>query len=289
MIFSSHLYKLIQMTDIIEIEAYDETYFNDFDSDSDSEECTHPQQSNIDGNTLCMVCGLKIDEALIDNETRYYGNSDTRYSKDPSRHNQRKSEERTLYKDLEPKGFPQEIIEQADSYYRHIIKDKIYRAGNRQSIVFACVYHAYEDIGQPKLPVELAKQFGLNKKGISNGMKTFSNTFRNRPNKSQISPIDLVPKILNDMNISPDDQKIWLENIKKIYSHVCGAGCSFISSNPGSIAAGLVYFYTRIRKDKDPITRGNFGSVVGMTDITFTKIAQNIGKKLEVENQMSKL
>lgn len=280
------------MTDVIEIEAFQESPFDDFfcsDSDSDSEECDHSQQTNIDGSTICMICGLKIDEELVDREARYYGNSDTRYSKDPSRHNQRKSEERTLYKDLEPKGYPQEIIERADSYYRIIIKDKIYRAKNRQAIVFACVYHAYADMEQPVSPSDLAKQFSLNKKRVSNGMKIFSNTFRSRPNSTQISPMDLVPKILNDMGITVSNQKIWLADISKIYGHVRSCGCKFISSSPSSIAAGLVYFYTRLRKDKDPITRGKFGNVVNMTDITFTKIAQNIAEELDVKGSMGKL
>ena len=215
---------------------------NDDHSESESDECTHAQTSNIDGSTVCVVCGLKIDEALLDNETRYYGASDTRYAKDPSRHNLRKNEERSLYSDLEPLGFPQEIIERANEYYKKIIENKIYRAGNRMSIVFACTYHAYCDMQEPRVPADLAIQFKLDKKGISNGLKTFSHIFRKRPTKKYIDAMDLVPKLLAELNIDKRKHKSCEDDIRKIYEFVRSKSRTFNSSNPQSIAAGLVYY-----------------------------------------------
>lgn len=253
-------------------------------SGEDYEDCEHPSQTNIDGSTVCMICGLKLDEALLDNETRYYGCSDTRYSRDPSRHNQRKNEERSLYGDLEPLGFPQEIIERANTYYKEIIKNKIYRAKNRMSIVFACTYHAYADMKEPRVPRELAKQFKLDKKGVSNGLKTFSHVFRNRDNKKYISPMDIVPKILSELHIDKEGQKTCIGDIEVIYNFVQSKSRSFNSSNPQSIGAGLVYYY--LKMNNIPITRNDFSKVVHLTDITFTKIAADTHKILGNTNDV---
>ena len=266
------------------IEAYDDPIPESSEhSDSDSE-CLHTQTSNIDGSTVCMTCGLKLDESLVDNETRYYGAADTRYAKDPSRHNQRKSEERSLYADLEPLGFPQEIIERANIYYREIIKDKIYRAGNRMSIVFACTYHAYSDVEEPRVPSELAIKFKLDKKGVSNGLKTFSHVYRKRPNKRYIDAMDLVPKLLSELNIDKNKHKICIDDIRTIYNFVQSKSRTFNSSNPQSIAAGLVYYYLRLSNVN--ITRAEFSKVVKLTDITFTKIAHDTHKVLGNETEL---
>lgn len=260
-----------------EIVAYEEFKKTEIDSDDD-DECDHSQINNIDGSTLCMICGLKIDELLMDNETRYYGVSDTRYNKDPGRHNQRKNEERSLYNDLEPLNFPQEIIERANEYYKVIIENKIYRAGNRLSIVFACTYYTYLDMQEPRRPNELAAIFKLDKKGISNGLKTFSKTFLKRPNKKYMDAMDLVPNLLSKLGIERDKHLICLKDIKTIYDFVKTKSLTFNSANPQSIAAGLVYYYLKLQSAN--INRSDFSKVVKLTDITFTKIATDIYKVL---------
>lgn len=273
-----------------ELDAYE--YVDETSADESEEEveinenCMHQSTTTVDGNTICLICNLKLHETLVDNETRYYGAADTRYNRDPSRHNQRKSEERRLHGDLEPLGFPQDVIERANDYYKVIIKDKIYRAGNRLSIVFACTYHAYEDIGEPRLPTELAKEFKLDKKGISNGLKTFSKIFRKRPQKKYINAMDLVPKLLADLNISSNQHRACLDDINTIYQFVQAQTKSktFNSSNPQSVASGLVYYYLKLQdvtnSPNKTITRANFAKVVKLTDITFTRIAIEIHKIL---------
>jgi len=253
-------------------------------SDSESEICEHLNLTNIDGSSICVYCGLKIDEILLDNETMYYGASDTRYTKNPSRHNLRKDEERSLCGDLEPLGFPQDIIERANVYYKEIVKDKIYRAGNRISIVFACVYHAYIDIEEPRVPSELAKIFNLDKKGISNGLKLFAKIYRKRPLKKYINAMDLVPKLLSELRLDCNKQRDCMNDIRIIYDFVQSKSKTFTSSNPQSIAAGLVYYYLKLNNVN--ISRADFSKIVNLTDITFTKIANDTHKVLGNENDI---
>ena len=266
-----------------EVEAYD---FEDDTLEISEEklspqECQHLTINNMDGSSVCTNCGLKLDESLLHNENRYYGVDDTRFSKNPSRHHKRKDEERNLYADLQPLGFPLFIIEKSNDYYKEIIKDKIYRAKNRLSIVFACTFNAYIDYGEPQAAGELAKHFNLDKKGISNGLKAFSNVFRNRPNKKYIQPLDLIPGLLSDLGIS---DPTFYEDITKIYQFVEARSQSIKTSIPQSVAAGLVYYYLKLKQY--PISRGEFAKIVRLTEITFTKIASDtseiIGKKVKV-------
>jgi len=244
---------------------------SEFDTELENTECCHLETSRIDGSTVCMDCGLKMEEALLDNENIYYGNSDNRYAKDPSRHNYNKIVERNLHNDLEPLGFPQVVIERSNIYYKQIIRDKIYRAGNRLSIVFACVYHVYCDMLEPRAPGELAKKFKLDKKGVSNGLKTFSHFFKKRPEKTYMNAMDLIPKLLSELNIEKNKQKSCKDDINTIYEFVQTKSKLFNSSNPQSIAAGLVFYYLKL--NSIPITRLEFSKVVKLTEITFTKIA----------------
>ena len=253
-------------------------------SNSDSEECIHNQISNIDGSKICMECGVKIDEKLCDNETPYYGQYDTRHTKDPSRHNHTKIEERSLYNDLEPLGFPQQVIERANEYYTKIIENKIFRAKNRLSIVFICTCHAYEDIGEPRSSTELAKIFKLDKKGISNGIKTFSQFFRKRPEKTYINAMDIVPQILSKLNLDKKSQHICIDDMAQIYEYVKSKSHTFNSSNPNSIAAGLVYYYLKLMNANT--TRTEYSKIVELTDITFTKIAAEIHRCLDNKNDI---
>lgn len=268
-----------------EIDAYDCESEQELSLTSESEECEHPQISNIDGSKVCMECGLKLDETLLDNEIRYYGAADTRYSKDPSRHNIRKNEERSLHADLEPLGFPQEIIERANDYYKEIIQNKIYRAKNRRSIVFACTYHAYADMQEPRVPSELAMRFHLNKKRVSNGLKIFARVFRKRPLKKYIDAMDLVPKLLSELHIENGEHRAAMEDIQTIYDFVQSKSKTFNSSNPQSITAGLVYYYLKL--NGVDISRSEFSKVVKLTDITFTNIATDIhtvlGNQIELK------
>lgn len=246
-------------------------------------ECDHSQINHIDGMTICVGCGVKIDEDLVDNENRYYGSMDTRYGSDPSRYNQRKCEERNLYSDMDPLGFPQDVIERANVYYKKIIDNKIYRAGNRMSIVFACTYHAYMDIQEPRPPSELAAIFNIDKKGISNGLKTFSHIFRKRPDKKYIEAMDLVPKILVALQLDNNTITIYKKDLEYLYNWLKTKSKNYNSGNPQTIAAGMVYYYLKLLNTG--IARSDYAKIVKLSDITFIKISQDIHRLVQPQIQ----
>lgn len=248
------------------------------DSDSDSDyECMHESTIKTENSIIvCKDCGLNLEEdSLVDNENVYYGASDTRYSSNPTRHHYRKEIERTLYADLEKLGFPKEIIERANDYYKEIIKNNIYRAKNRSAIIFGCVFRVYKDINEPRTPNDLATIFKINKKIMSKGLKIFSSVFPDIPQK-EISPVDLIPKLLNDLGVNKSIASIYYDDIILIYNFVEKRSILFKQSNPQSVAAGIVYCYLKLKKID--ITKKDYSKIVKLTDITFTKIAKNTGE-----------
>jgi hypothetical protein len=144
-----------------------------------SESCEeHNYCNNGDGAFYCSNCGLKDDDCLVDDtfdmmETS--GSSGWRY-------NIRKNDDSSqfLFFELLRLGIPSHIIEKAISYYSVIITDKIYRAKNRYSIIFACVYYAYNDTNTSINISTLAKKFGLTKKKITGGLRKFTHVFKNK-------------------------------------------------------------------------------------------------------------
>jgi len=64
-------------------------------------DCSHANIIDDNGIKLCEDCGLEITRDIQYNkEWRYYGASDTRHNSDPNRCHVRKTEEKTIYKDV---------------------------------------------------------------------------------------------------------------------------------------------------------------------------------------------
>lgn len=238
--------------------------------------CQHIQTMNMDGTSVCMDCGIQLEEELLEEQYYFGGN------KGVPRHNNRRESERSLYADLETRGFPQKIIERADEYYKKIIENKIYRSKNRLAIVFACVFRAYIDFDEPQSAVELAKRFSLDRKGTSSGFKSFAQVFRNTREKRHINAMDLVPKILSDLGIQ--DQKVYIEDLLLIYNFAIKNSIPIRTAIPQSVASGMVYYYLKLKKF--PINKTDYSKIVNLTEITFIKVANDfmscIGKEVKL-------
>lgn len=234
--------------------------------------CDHLDTVKEEGSIVCCKCGLRLSDTLIDTEQRYYTPGD---STTINRHHTRKSDARSLYGDLEKHGFPKPIMELSNTYYIQIINGQIYRAKMRTAIVFACVFNAFKALKEPRSPEEIAKIFGLDKKGISRGLKLFSSFFKGRIGNDHITALHLVPKLLADLNIN---NPLILEDLTKLFEFVERSSQLYKSSAPQSVAAGLIWYY--LKRAKIAVTKQQFTKVVGLTDITFTKLADETAYRL---------
>jgi transcription initiation factor TFIIIB Brf1 subunit/transcription initiation factor TFIIB len=234
--------------------------------------CDHLDTVKEAGSIVCCKCGLQLSDTLIDTEQRYYTPGDTT---NPNRHHIRRNDARSLFADLEKHSFPKPVIELANTYYTQIIDGQIYRAKMRTSIVFACVFNAFKALKEPRSPEDIARIFKLDKKGISRGLKMFSGFFKGTVNNEHINAMHLVPKLLADLNIS---NPLILEDLTKIYGFVEKSSQLYKSSTPQSVAAGLIWYY--LKKAKIDMTKPRFSKAVGLTDITFMKLADETAKRL---------
>jgi len=238
-------------------------------------ECKHENMiMTEEGNEVCADCGLETPTELDNSpEWRFYKENDTKQSSDPSRCFLRKYEEKSIYRDIEPYHIQSEVVELANTSYSQVTEESILRGNSRKGLIVACIYYAYEDLGQRKSQDEIKTIFSINKKILSNGMKTFNLKIKRTP--IYTSPLDFIPKIMNKFNLSEKH----IQFVIKLYTKICSRSTFINRSNPDSIAAGLSYFV--LKHINFPVSLNDFSKRVGLSDITIHKISKKIKDVIE--------
>lgn len=233
-------------------------------------ECAHTSFETMeDGNEVCVDCGFEKTMVFDSSpEWRFYKENDTKQSADPSRCFMRKYEEKSIYRDMEPYAIEKEVVEIANTNYTLITEDSILRGNSRKGLIVACIFYAYEDLGQRKSQDEIKKFFNINKKILSNGMKMFNLKIKRSP--IYTSPLDFIPKIMEKFNLY--DKHV--QFVIKLFNKICSKSSFINRSNPDSIAAGLSYFF--LKHINFPISLTEFSKKVGLSDITIHKISKKI-------------
>ncbi len=240
-----------------------------------SNECAHENMLfTEDGNEVCADCGLEQAHKLDNSpEWRFYKENDTKQSFDPSRCFLRKYEEKSIYRDVEPYNIPSDIIELANTSYSQVTEESILRGNSRKGLIVACIYYAFEDMGQRKSQDEIKTMFSINKKILSNGMKMFNLKIKRTP--IYTSPLDFIPKIMTKFSLSEKH----IQFVIKLFTKICSRSTFINRSNPDSIAAGLSYFV--LKHINYPVSLNDFSKRVGLSDITIHKISKKIKDVIE--------
>ena len=234
--------------------------------------CCHP----VIQNNCCVDCGVVIENSIEFNKE--WKNSQNRNSSDPSRCLMRKNNEKSIDKDVENLCIPQNIIQEANKIYQHVVKNNIYRGNTRKSIIFACVFYAYKQFKQPQSCDQLIKLFNLQKRNGLRGLKIVSlNSTNNFINKSSyITPEDIIKEIMNEFEASNQDTL----NVINLYNIIKNKKSMVLSrSRPQSIASGVIRYY--ITKNKKEISMDTFKEKVGLSELTINKIVKEITRILE--------
>lgn len=241
----------------------------------DTEECLHGETIIVNGAEVCSECNIVIKEnPVVNADSRYYGSNEQKFSKDPTRTHKRKTEQRSIIKDVEGMDFPESIIAKANESYQQVIGDKIYRGAKRKAIIVACIYHAYYDQGEPRTSDEISAKFGIKKKSVKEGFEKYGDKFPST-NTKYIQPRDLIRRVMIDT-------KIDFCHLGKIYKL-----CDFLEnksellnrSSPQSVAAAIVYFYLCLEpeyKQELGIDKSSFAKANNLSDITILKLGKEI-------------
>jgi hypothetical protein len=269
------------------------------EKDDSWQNCTHSETSFVDSNEICSLCGIIVNKNLSsEQDLSYDGLCDVK-NKDPTRSHKRKTGDRTLFKDVDGKNFPDVIIQSANNKYQQIINKNIYRGAKRKAIIVACLHFAYLEKGESRITTELGKLFGIQRRDIKDGLQKYYETFPDETNK-YIKPINLIPQIMIKSHIPYEYQN----KIKKLCSYLENKSELLNRSTPQSVAASIVYLYLCLNTSKDNLDKSKsapsgaislleklgldkfkFAEMVNLSDITITKLGKESQKIIATCNQ----
>lgn len=238
-----------------------------------SDKCTHEDVATEAASRICMKCGYEIDKELnYDKEWRFYQNKDSKMN-DTTRCHMRKTDVKTIHKDLENLGFNNKIVNTANDLYQKVTQGKIYRGNSRKSIVFACVFSAFKMHDNPQTCENLIRIFNLKRKI---GLKGLKHIHLNIEKDTQIQNIRITPyHIISDMMqkfITTDQNPV--KEVHAIYDFIKNKSSILNRSRPNSTAAGVIYYY--ILKNKKSLTLKQFSNEVELSELTIKKIVKQI-------------
>jgi transcription initiation factor TFIIIB Brf1 subunit/transcription initiation factor TFIIB len=234
-------------------------------------DCSHSQVECRAGVETCTSCGEVLKQHIMhDREWRNYMNSG---KKDPTRVQMRKTEERSIFKDVQGLGFSNKIVSIANELYTDVSKGRIFRGNCRKAIIFACIFHSYKSVGQPKTHEKLIKLFKLNRKAGLKGLKHVTlNSTSPLLRGGHITAEHLISEIMSTFSAS-DTQK---SEVELLYMQIKNRSSNLNRARPNSVASGLVYYW--IRSSGIPITLKEFADSCNLSDITITKISKEVEK-----------
>ena len=271
------------------LEEYKKMKISDEYLDNNSSECSSPRESNSvscsheniiseKGVSVCVDCGEEIYQSIThEKEWRYYGQNDMKHSSDPNRVQMRKTEERSIFKDVENLGFSESIIVKANKIYAQVTEGKIFRGNHRKAIVFACVFHAYKMSGKPQSHERLIQIFNLSRKTGLRGLK-YVNLYAPKDSKirtTYITPINLVEEIIEKFSATKEQK----QEVVELYEKIKNKSSRLNRSRPQSVASGLVFYWISM-KGKE-INIKDFAKKVILSELTISRISKEIQDVLQ--------
>jgi len=253
----------------------------DIDLSPSGDFCAHEHVIKEKGMNICNDCGMELyEECSHEQEWRYFGDSDSRNSSDPSRCQYRKSPEKGIKKDLERLGFPPDICQLADELYMLITSGDIKRSELRKGIQFACVLEAYKQKNKPRTPDDLqTKFFGLDRKGMSQGIAYYRKRCpREHFMYEDISAKHFIPKYMSKFNAKQEH----IDKVIKLYEKIKDSCAALNRSNPQSASKSLVYYY--LRRMGCQISPAKFGRIVSLSDIIVIRLSGEISRVLNSQS-----
>jgi transcription initiation factor TFIIIB Brf1 subunit/transcription initiation factor TFIIB len=240
--------------------------------------CRHENTVMEGVTSVCTDCGMMMNKELsFEKEWRYYGMMDTKHSSDPNRCNMRRSEDKTIYKDVEKLGFSDKIVSAANVIYEQVTQQRIFRGNTRKGIIFACIFHAYKSNENPQSCERLIEIFEMDRKVALKGLKFVNlnapkdSSFRN----FQISTEHLIREIMQKFHATNHH----IEEALNIYQYIQDKSSLLNRSRPQSVACGVVRFYIA-RKNPD-ISMEFFRTKIQLSELTISRIVKEIGRILE--------
>jgi len=237
--------------------------------------CLHSDIIYENDITSCLECGEQLNRHIMhEKEWRFYGSSDSKRVTDPNRVQVRKSDERSINKDVENMGFSESIVSNANTIYVQVTNGQIFRGDSRKAVVFACIYHAYKIVGMSQTPKNLMETFGIDKKNSLKGLKIVNvNTPKDSPIHSMsITAIHHIYDVMNKFSATTTQK----DEVIKLYSDTKNKSSKLNRARPQSVSASLIYYWILV--NKIDISLKKFAQKVSLSELTINKNIKEIAK-----------
>lgn len=248
--------------------------------------CDHADYMEEDGIRVCKLCGCEIEILDFEAEWRYYGPSDNRSVKDPSRCHRSKESNRggldKVFQDVKLGNLQQSIKKKVEQKYNKIVGTTTVRGKARRAIVAACLLFVYREQGDIRTSDQIRGSFELSKQEMSDGLTRYNRTFpEDRTN--HVSVEDLLHKIMRMTGIDMRHYQIILRITRCLHN----TDLTLKHSNPQSVASAIIYLYLCMKpeyKQSLGLNKSKFASKARLSDITISKLVKKAADVLGIKN-----
>ena len=244
--------------------------------DCGMETCFHKNTYEDDnGLIVCRDCGIESEMFDFKPEWRYYGSSDNKITKDPSRcRNKSRSNSRGIDKVFEDSRIeiPEAVKAQINVKYNKVIGPNVARGRCRKGIIAACWFHVYREFGYYRTTDYIGSLFNLTKKNMSDGLTAYYEAFP-EDRTAHTTAENLLEWILSLTGIN----KVHYRKIVAIARYLDNSSRLLKRSSPQSVATAVVYFYLCLNpqyKADLGLTKSKFAEKARLSDITVTKLVK---------------
>ncbi len=230
--------------------------------ESDSSLCMHPDIDTTSQVHICKKCGLEIFIAPVA-ENKYQNTSRVLTKMDAKK---------SIIMHLDKiKSLPDYLKPQINNEYYELFKT-IHRANKLYGILFAMTFKKCRDHDINITPEEIYKDLGIDKKTASGGRREYTKVKEKDTVEKFTTAKNYIKPLMEKFNGNEAD----INNIQKIYTMIEGKSHVINSSNPLSVCAAMIYYYSNLINKNIPIAE--FSKIVGPSVATITKISKNISE-----------
>ncbi len=248
------------------------------------DDCNHNWETDCNSKcTICSICGIVSESLDYSPEWRFYGAYDSRGSNDPTRCHKKSVPKDTVKSVFDKAGISvmPVILAKIQKKYDKVVKktDNSMRRGNgRAAIIGVCYFYVLQEEGLYKTRESIQFLLGVNHRNMTEATTKYYLAFPEDRTK-YITPKNLIPWVLEQVDISNTLNKDVLNRIYKTIDYLSLVSSDLTRSNPQSVAAAVVYFCicnTPGCKQELGLNKSKFAEKVKISDITITKLGKKI-------------
>jgi len=235
-------------------------------------ECNHENVNIIEDTQICNDCGMQNQSVSYEAEWRFYGSSDTRNIKDPSRCHGTNKPTKTINQVIESRYIPNFIVNAMQKKYDAIVKKDTSRGKARRALIAVCELFVYRDMGDDRDVDEIRALYDLKRKDISTAMTKYYAEYPKDLLK-HLKPCDLIKRYILLSEVPMEHYA----HIYKLAKYLDNSSTILNHSNPRSVASSVIFLYLCMfpkLKSKLKLSRSTFAKKVGLSEITITKLTK---------------